>query len=65
MAKIGEGGVAEVCDGLDNDLDLLVDEWFPDTDGDGIADCVDPDDDNDGVPDATDNSPLCCQSRSA
>ena len=31
----------EVCDGLDNDLDLLVDEGFPDTDGDGIADCVD------------------------
>jgi len=31
----------EVCDGLDNDLDLLVDEGFPDSDGDGIADCVD------------------------
>ena len=42
----------EVCDGLDNDLDQLMDEGFPDTDGDGIADCVDPDDDNDGVADA-------------
>jgi Ca2+-binding RTX toxin-like protein len=31
----------EVCDGLDNNLDDLVDEGFPDTDADGIADCVD------------------------
>ena len=31
----------EVCDGLDNDGDTLVDEGFPDTDNDGIADCVD------------------------
>jgi len=45
----------EVCDGLDNDLDLLVDEGFPDADGDGIADCVDPDDDNDGLLDGVDN----------
>jgi hypothetical protein len=37
----------EVCDGVDNDLDGLTDEGFPDTDGDAIADCVDPDDDND------------------
>lgn len=41
----------EVCDGVDNDLNEGVDEGFPDTDGDGIADCVDPDDDNDGFPD--------------
>ena len=31
----------EVCDGRDNDRDGLVDELFPDTDNDGIADCVD------------------------
>ena len=26
---------------MDNDGDGLVDEGFPDSDGDGIADCVD------------------------
>ena len=31
----------ETCDGVDNNGDGLVDEGFPDTDGDGIADCVD------------------------
>ncbi len=33
----------EVCDGSDNDRDGQVDEGFPDTDGDGLADCVDHD----------------------
>jgi DNA/RNA endonuclease G (NUC1) len=42
----------EVCDGVDNDIDGLVDEGFPDTDGDGISNCVDSDDDNDGQSDA-------------
>jgi hypothetical protein len=29
------------CDGVDNDGDGEIDEGWPDTDGDGIADCVD------------------------
>lgn len=31
----------EVCDGEDNNMDGEIDENFPDTDMDGIADCVD------------------------
>jgi len=42
----------EVCDGIDNDLDTLIDEGFPDSDGDTLADCVDDDDDDDGMPDS-------------
>jgi hypothetical protein len=43
----------EACDGRDNDGDGLIDEGYPDSDGDGIADCVDPEErcdgfDNDG-----------------
>lgn len=34
--------VTEVCDGLDNNGDGLVDESFEDSDGDGLADCIDP-----------------------
>ncbi len=33
----------EECNGADDDLDGLIDEDFPDTDGDGIADCMDGD----------------------
>jgi hypothetical protein len=44
--------VTEQCNGIDDDADGLVDEGFPDTDSDGIADCVDTEEcdglDNDG-----------------
>jgi hypothetical protein len=46
-----------LCDGLDDNCNLLVDEGFPDRDGDGQADCVDPDDDGDGVVDENDCAP--------
>ena len=49
--------VIKLCDGLDNNGDGRIDEGFPDTDGDGIADCVDSDGDNDGVDDGADNCP--------
>ena len=51
-------GADEDCDGKDNDCNALVDEGYPDTDGDGWRDCVDDDDDNDGFPDANDCQPL-------
>jgi hypothetical protein len=50
-------GAEEICDGLDNNCNLFVDEGFPDNDGDNVADCGDADDDNDTVPDPDDNCP--------
>jgi Bacterial Ig-like domain (group 1)/Bacterial Ig domain/Thrombospondin type 3 repeat len=47
----------ESCNGLDDNDDGRVDEGFPDSDGDGVADCVDQDEDNDGVNDGSDNCP--------
>jgi hypothetical protein len=48
----------EECDGIDNDGDGQIDEGYPDTDKDGIADCIDEcddrDDDNDGIPNCDD-----------
>lgn len=52
-----ETPVAEECNGVDDDCDELVDEGFPDDDGDGMANCVDDDSDNDGTSDDDDNCP--------
>ena len=45
VETVDTGGV-EVCDGVDNDGDGLVDEGFDDADGDGSAACIDCDDDD-------------------
>jgi hypothetical protein len=51
-------GAVEVCNGLDDNCNQLVDENEADTDEDTIADCVDDDDDNDGALDDDDCEPL-------
>jgi len=60
LGGIGPGSCAplvEACDGWDNTGNSIIDEGFPDADGDGVANCVDPevcncdDDDGDGVVD--------------
>ena len=51
-------GASEICDGLDNDCNYVVDEGHPDSDFDGWKDCTDDDDDNDGVIDTLDCAPL-------
>ena len=48
----------EECDGVDNDCDAQIDEGYPDSDNDGLADCIDLDDDNDGSLDEQDCEPL-------
>jgi hypothetical protein len=48
-------GADDVCDGIDNDCDTVIDGGVPDNDLDTIRDECDPDDDNDGVEDGLDN----------
>ncbi len=48
----------EVCDGIDNNCNLFVDEGYPDADGDSAADCVDADDHTHNDPYSTDSDPL-------
>jgi len=50
-------GATEVCNGIDDNCSGVIDETFPNCDGDALANCVDPDDDNDGEPDTTDFAP--------
>jgi hypothetical protein len=51
-------GAEEVCDGLDNNCNYIVDEGFIDSDTDGWKDCADDDDDNDGTLDEDDCAPF-------
>jgi hypothetical protein len=48
-------GAQEKCNGLDDNCNDKIDEGFPDTDKDGVADCVDDDLDGDGIKDVVDN----------
>ncbi|MFT5431623.1 MAG: hypothetical protein ACI9OJ_002320 [Myxococcota bacterium] len=52
----------EACDNIDNNCKDGIDEGFPNSDDDALADCIDDDDDNDGVPDALDNCPIVANS---
>ena len=47
----------EDCNGFDDDCDGDTDEFFPDTDLDGIADCIDDDIDGDDFLNENDNCP--------
>ena len=52
-----KAGQTETCNGIDDDCDGFIDQGFPDTDGDLVADCVDPDIDNDGSANIADCAP--------
>ena len=50
--------ILEQCNGTDDNCNLIVDDGFPNFDGDAEADCIDLDDDNDLVPDVSDCAPF-------
>ena len=54
---MGKTPSEELCNALDDDCDLAVDEGYPDNDLDGSADCVDWDVDGDGLENELDNCP--------
>ncbi len=58
LSCVSDDPIEELCNGLDDDCDGLIDEGAPDQDGDLVADCVDPDVDGDGADSATDCAPL-------
>jgi hypothetical protein len=51
-------GATELCNGIDDNCNGIIDEGTADTDNDGISNECDPDDDNDGEPDYLDCAPL-------
>ena len=53
---VGDENIKEICNGLDDDCNSIVDDGFPDFDWDLLADCIDDDDDGDGVPEDGDSS---------
>ena len=48
----------DLCNGVDDNCDGVIDEGYADADGDSVKDCIDPDDDNDGDPDTLDCAAL-------
>ncbi len=51
-------GRSEICDGIDQNCNGVLDDGLPDFDSDGLCNDRDSDDDNDGVNDGEDIAPL-------